>query len=186
MSKQLTSQIINHIFSNLLIINKSDFDINKFKSIKSTDHLLPETISFTDESEGQEIVNKIWGIQLVIEGQKLKMLLADCSVEPKILEYALLVKMQDSPAYGIYASYNKDYNQLVVDGNLIAVCMDNPNWIQCNIYLQATFLAAMENIKDIPYTLEKCEDYKLEYNSLLSFIKYYDFSCEDDDEGQKI
>jgi hypothetical protein len=186
MNKQLTSQIINHIFSNLLIINASDFNINKFKSIKSTEHLLPETISFAGDSADEETINKIWGIQLSIDGQKLKMLLANCSVDPNILEYALLIKMQDTPAYGVYGSYNKDYNNFVIEDPLIAVCMDNQNWMQCNTYLQATFLAAMENIKDLPYTLEKCQDYKAEYNSLLSFIKYYDFLYEDNDEGQKM
>lgn len=181
MNKQLTEQIINHVFSNLLIINNS-IDSNRYTSIVSNDYLLPETISFEND-KNKKIVNKIWGVELLVENQKLKMLLANCSIDNDSIEYALCIKLEGSPAYGLYSVYTINSSINIENAPLISISIDGQNWMTCNTYLQATFLAAMENIKQIPYTLTKCKDYKDEYNLLISFIKYHESLYGDDDEG---
>lgn len=182
MSNKLTEEIINHIFSNLFIINNSQFDNNKFKSLKSDDFILNKNISFEDEN-GQEIKKNIWGVQIMIEKQPFKMLLADCSIEPNIAEYCLIVSLSDAPTYGVYSCYS--FKDPLDSQALIAISVDKQNYMQCNMYLQATFLAGMENLKDIPYTMEKVSDYDQEYNLLLSFLNYHNFIFGDNNEGQE-
>jgi hypothetical protein len=183
MNKKLTEQIINQVFSNLLIINSNEFNQKKYRSIVSDEFLLDMKISFQDES-GIEIKNNIWGVQLVIEEQPLKMLLANCSIEPNILEYSLIVSLKDTPAYGLYSAYSVN-NDSTEQHALIALSADRQNWIKCNTYLQATFLAGMENLKDIPFSMSKVTNYSEEHNLLLSFINYHNFIFGEPDEGQE-
>jgi hypothetical protein len=171
MNKQLTEQIINHIFSNLMIINQSNFNNKKFKSLKSSDYLLNEKLSFSDEESNKIIKNSIWGVQLSFEKVKLKILLGDCSIDPDVLEYALLVSMDSSASYGLYSAYS--INKNIDNDSLIALCVDNKTWLPTNIAIQASFLSGMENVKDIAYSMQKCEDYKEQHELLLSFIKYH-------------
>lgn len=172
MTQILTEHIVNHIFSNLLIINSSQFDRDKYKSIRSEDHLLLKSMVFEDET-GQELHRNIWGVQLTIENQNLKLLLADCSVDSSTQEYALLVYLPDSPSYAVYSAYSNDSSNRVNSDVLIAASLDGQNWMKCNMYLQAMFLAGMEQIKDVPYRMSKCQEYSKEYDLLKSFVKYH-------------
>lgn len=173
MNIKLTEQIINHIFSNFLIINASEFDQKRFKGIKSSDFLLDKKVSFEDDNN-QKIENNTWGVQLSVEGQQVKILLADCSVSKDVAEYALIVAVKDVPTYGVYSAYSTSSEARVNSLALIALNADKQNWVQCNIQIQATFLAGMEQIKDIPYNLERLSNYSDEYNLLLSFLNYHE------------
>lgn len=181
MNKSLTKEIVYHILSGFGLLWAEFIDLDKIKSIKSVDYLLSEKVSFEDD-EGKTIVKKIWGIQLSIENQDLKILITDCSLEKDISEYAALIQLKDTPAYGMYLVTSSD---LIDSEALIAVSVDNKNWMQCSTYLQATFLAGMENAKEIGFSWNKCQDYKQQYDLLLSFIKYHNKIYEALNEGEK-
>ena len=165
MNKELAKQIVLHIFYSFSIV-KSDF-INSL-SLINKDFLLKERLSFTEN-----VNNKIFGIELNIEKQPIKVLLGDCSIDDK--EYCLLVSLKDAPFYAIYFSSYSDYYR-------ISYSIDGLNWADCNTYLQATFLAGMEQIKDLGLKWNKCSDYDLLIKYMKSFINY---SNEGEDEGQE-
>ena len=183
MNISLTEQIIHHVFASFLAIPNTFIDLNKFKSIKSKDFLLPEKISIEDE-EGNKLPNNIWGIEMVFEQQELKILLASCKDEDAIDDHICVVKLKDAPAYGLYLSYNQD-KIASPSQPLIAVTVDGQNWMSCNTYLQATFLAAMENVKDAPVSWKRCQNYEDNYKLLLSFINYYNLFYEATYEGEE-
>ena len=81
--------------------------------------------------------------------------------------------------YGLYL-VNSD---LVSPNPLIAVSMNGKDWLECNTYLQATFLAAMESIKGLGLSWSKADPYKEQLVSLLSFIKFHNHIYGDLDEG---
>ncbi len=68
---------------------------------------------------------------------------------------------------------------------LIAVSSDKKHWMPCSTYLQATFLAGMEQVRDSGFAWTKCSEYKEQYQQLLSFIKFHHNFYEVTDEGQE-
>lgn len=177
MNKILTAEIIKHIFSGLAIIESSFVNMNKTKSLMSKDFLLKETLSF--EEDNMIISNNIWGCQLLIDKKEIKMLLGNCSQDKNYPEYCLLVQLKDSPSYALYF-IEEDPLQ-----SLIACSVDGNKWMQCSTYLQATFLAGMENVKDIALSWDRCTNYNSQYQSLQSFIKYYNLVYEVENAGQE-
>jgi len=172
MNPLLTEQIINHILSSLMIINTDSLNQKKFRSLKSSEFLLSEKLSFDDDNE-KTIKNDIWGVQLSVKNTSIKMLLGNCSIDSNIDEYALVVSLQDAPSYGLYSAYSKDPEIKINNDQLIAISVDKKNWISSTIGIQASFLSGMESIKDMNFSLEKCQNYKEQYDLLLSFINYH-------------
>ncbi len=162
MNQTLTLEIIKHVFANLAIISSNFININKTKSLLNKDFLLPEKLVFEDENG--EINKNIYGCQFEVSHQDMKILLGDCSQE--VPEFSLLVKLKDSPIYGLYLSLD-DLNPF------IGVSLNGTDWMECNTYLQATFLAGMEQIKELGLGWVKCTDYQESYSALKNFIKYY-------------
>lgn len=178
MNKKLLETIVKHVFSNLAIIPSEFVKIEATKSLKSKDFILTEKMPFIMD-DGLQINRNVWGCQLSVEQQEIKLLLADCSVEQDIPEYALLVQLKDNPYYGVYLVCSDD-----VDSEpMIGCSMNGKDWMECQTYLQATFLAAMEQIRDIGFTWGKCDKYKIHFESLLTFIKYHHSVYEGNDEG---
>lgn len=169
MSKNLLQEIINHIFNGFSILNP--LDNGKFKSLKSSEYLLSDKLSFEDEA-GNLLKNNVWGVQFKLENNDFKILLGDCSVDKNVLEYALVVKLAENPAYGLYSAYSTT-DKVIDSCPLIAVSVDNQNWMTCNTYFQATFLAGMETAKDLAYTATYCSNYQEHFNILTSFIKFH-------------
>ena len=115
------------------------------------------------------------------------MLLADCSQEKNVPEFALTIQLKDAPTFGVYLIYNKLVEDPPYAEALIAVNTDNKHWIPCNTYLQATFLAGMEQLRDLTFGWVKIKDYAAQHAQLLSFIKFHDSYFEvNTDEGQEI
>ena len=175
MNKKLTEQIAFHIFSKFGIMKADFIDNTKTGSLTDDYYLLPETISFKLD-DGNLITNKVFGCQMTLsKTNEFKILLADCSKEKSILEYCLFVQPKNVPAYAIYAILNSNNHEV-----LIGVSSSKDHWMPCNTYLQALFLAGMENIKDISLNWTTCISYTEEYKQMVSFIQFHDQFFEED------
>ncbi len=173
----LTFEIVKHIFENLGILNQK-LNLEQFKSLNSKEFLLDKSLSLVSD-EG-EVKSKVWGCQQSFGSQLMTMLLADLSIQND-KAYALIVQLKDSPAYALYFNLDETF----FDETVISCTIDNKDWIICNTHLQATFLAAMEQIKEVGLSWRKAEDYNEQYDLMVSFIKYYDSLFGDIDEGQE-
>lgn len=181
MNKALTENIIRHILYNFAILPCSFIDSNKTKSLKSKEFLISETLPF--EYNEENISNHVWACQISAEKQEVKIILGDCKQENNIKEFCLLVELKDAPIYGMYLVINDDMN--ISSEPLIACSIDGKDWMECQTFLQATFLAGMEQIRDAGFSWNKCSEYKNQYNSMLSFIKFHNKIYEVKDEGEK-
>lgn len=175
MNINLRTEIIKHVLTNFSVIPSSFIDSNKTKTLNSPEYLLRETIVFEDEETGLTVNNKIWGCQLSADVQEIKVLFCDCSMDPDNLnstqEYCLLVQLKNAPAYTLYFSFDKEY---VYDYNCtIAYSVDGNGWLECTTFLQATFLAAMEQIKEVGFAWSKISNYQSQVDLLKSFLGYY-------------
>lgn len=177
MNRNLLEQIVKHVFANLAIIPSEHVNLNTTKSLKGKEFLLTERMPFVMD-DGLQINRHVWGCQLSVEQQEIKMLLADCSLEEDIPEYALLVQLKDNPYYGVYLVCSDEINS----EPMIGCSLNGKDWMECQTYLQATFLAAMEQTRDIGFTWNKCSNYKTHFESLLSFIKFHHSTYEGKDE----
>lgn len=183
MNSVLTEQIILHILSNLLVIKPVFIDLNTSKPLNNKEFLLKETIDF--EIDDEIIKANVYGCQGTIQQQNIKILLTEFipshnleNYDDKYKEYYLIVNLQDNPSYGLHLLINSKSGY---DSEpLIGVSLNNKDWMTCNTYLQATFLAAMENIKELGLIWNKCTDYSNEYDSLLNFIKFQDSEVKDE------
>ena len=171
----LTEYIIKHILCGFKVIDSLFID-NRSKSLLDNNFLLKEKLLFTiDENL---LKNNIWGCLFRIEDNNIKIILGDVSRDSTIKEYCLIIHLHNSPIYGLYIiNDNKDTQAL------IAHSQNGDEWSVCNMYLQATFLAGMEYIKDYLILPEKCFEYALEYKAMLSFINFHSKIFEDNDEG---
>lgn len=168
MNKQLTELIIRHIYENFLLIPSNEINPLTNKSLTDNEFLLNKTLKFEDESGNK----KIWGCQISTDVQELKILCGDCSQEDDVLEYCLVVQLKDAPAYGVYSAFCKD--RWINQEALIACTLNGKDWMECNTYLQATFLAGMEQVKDVGLKWNKCQDFQSQYDLMASFINYHD------------
>jgi hypothetical protein len=172
MNVKLQNNIVEHIFSSFAIFPSTYINLNKSGSLKHPNYLLPEKIVF--EEKNKIISNKVWGCQLTVSHQKIKVMLGNCSIdesEDHYREYALLVKPEGLPAYGLYVVWDK-YELKTIE-TVLACSVDDESWMECNTYLQATFLAAMEQTRDLgmswaPISFDSKEMHKI----LLSFIEF--------------
>jgi hypothetical protein len=179
MNKELTNQIVKHIFANLGVLKTGFINMKDSKVLPSKEFLLTDKLIFGDDNGVTK--NNIWGCQISSEQQELKILLGDCSPDRNTQEYCLLVQLKDSPAYGLYLIPDSE------EESMIAVSMNGTDWMECFMFLQATFLAGMEQVRDMGFGWSKCLNYKDHLDMMKSFIKYHElvFSYEESDEGQK-
>lgn len=179
MNNKLTEQIVFHILSNLGVVSSEFVDPETTKPIMDKSFMLPEKIVF----EGQKDKRSIYGCQVsVADSKELRLLLADCTQDKEFPEFALLVQLKDSPAFGLYMIHAKGQIDPEV---LIAVSTDKENWMPCSTYLQATFLAGMEQIRDLGFGWTKTNNYAEQHRQLLSFIKFHHGYYGEDNEGQE-
>lgn len=183
MNQNLLEEIVKHILSNLGVIHSDFVDLEKSGSLNSNVYLLDKKISLEDDNK--EIINrKIWGCEIVSEQKELKILLTDCWQDKDINEYYVIVQLRDAPAYGLFYTNNPSKYQ---ENNSFIVCnVNNKGWMNCDTYLQATFLAGMEQLKNLGLLWGKCKNYDEQFNLLNSLISYHDSLFEEDNEGQEI
>jgi len=174
MNISLTEEIIKHILSNLSI-----HDNLSLSSLKNDIYLLPLKLKFQLE-DNKNIENNIWGCQINIGNQLLKIILGDTSSESDFSEYCLIVHLEGSPYYGLYLSFDVNQSQA-----MIACSINGTDWMLCDIYLQATFLAAMEKLKEKFLSQSQCTSFKNEHQAMLNFIKYHTSMHEEDYEREE-
>jgi hypothetical protein len=179
MNTKLTEQITLHVLSNLGVLPSEFVNQEVTKSIVDKAFMLPEKIAF----EGQKDKRPIYGCQVsVADSKELRLLLADCTQDKEFPEFALLVQLKDAPAFGLYMIHTRGKVDPEV---LIAVSTDKENWMPCSTYLQATFLAGMEQIRDLGFGWTKAANYVDQHQQLLSFIKFHHGFYGEDNEGQE-
>lgn len=185
MNPQLTEQIAYHVFANLGILPASFVNQEQTKSVADLQFLLPEKLTFQVEG-GKDLQKNIYGCQIAITDTKdFKMLIADCTQEKDVPEYGVVLRLKDAPTFGVYLIFNKLVEDPPEAEALIAVCTDKKNWMPCTTYLQATFLAGMEQLRDLGFGWKKAAVYRDLYDQLLSFIKFHDLYFGGEDEGQE-
>jgi hypothetical protein len=185
MNQQLTEQIAYHVLANLGALPAPFINKETTKSLLDKQFMLPERITF--EVDGETVKKNIFGCQVTVaDGKDFKMLIIDCTQEKELPEFCLLINLKDAPCYGVYFVYSGLVDEAVDSEALIAVSTDKQHWMPCSTYLQATFLAGMEQIRDIPMGWAKCANYQEQYQQLLSFIKFHHNYYEATDEGQEV
>lgn len=176
MNQQLTEAIVYHILAGFGILPSTFMHVNQ--SLITNQFLLPETLTF--EEDDKVFKKHIYGCQFKLaENKYIKVLLGDCSVSGT-LEYALIVVAADNPSYGLYLSFNKLEN--IDTEPLIAVSVDHKNFMNCDIFLQATFLAAMEKVKETAIYWEKLQNYQDRFKLLNELINFHHNFFEEIDE----
>jgi len=183
MNYDLMRKIIQHIMANLIIMPSDIVNSDKSKSLISNDLLLKNKLNF--EEDGIKFQNNIWGCQISAEQQEIKILVGDCAQDKKMPEYCLIVQLKDAPAYGLYLMFTEVFDESMNPEPMIAVSINNKDWMECSTYLQATFLAGMEQIKDLGLSWNKCSNYSENYELMLSFIKFHNQFYEAAYEGQE-
>lgn len=164
MNLKLTQNIIEHIYSSLLITHSTFIENVGVMSILSKDFILDKTLNLNDSEK--VFNNEIWGCQSNISGKQISLLVGNCSLEEDVNEYCLIVNLEDAPSYGCYLVLNENYNS----DALIACSLDGKTWMECNTYLQATFLAGMEQFKELNNKWVKIYNYDKEFEMLKSFL----------------
>lgn len=180
MNFKLMEEIIKHVYSNLGIIDPTSINMvnwNKSNSILSNDFKLIEKYSLLFDDGTSEDKN-IWGCEFSNTENKLTLLVTDCSTS-SIKEYALLIKLDDSPAYGCYLIYDDNHCPM------IAFNITDNKWYACSTYLQSNFLSGMEQIRElnlVPKKTKATEDLINLFKSFLSFYdQYYEILLKEED-----
>ncbi len=191
MNQKLTEEIAYHVLSNLGVLPSDFVNFEKTKSITSDQFILPEKMTF-ETTDGKVIRNKVYGCQIAVTPQKeFKLLLADCTQEKNVPEYCLFIQLKGAPAFAVYLIFNRLVEDPPESEALISVSMDKKFWMPCTVYLQATFLAGIEQLRDLGHGWAKCLSYREEYEHMLNFIKFHDsyFSGgeeNEEDEGKEV
>jgi hypothetical protein len=186
MNQKLTEEIAYHVLSNLGVLPSDFVNFDKTKSVMDKQFLLPEKITF-QTAEGNIIHNNVYGCQITITPAKdFKLLLADLTQEKNVPEYCLFIQLKDSPAFAVYLIFNRLVEDPPDSEALIGVSADKKFWMPCTVYLQATFLAGIEQLRDLGYGWSKCDSYKIQYEQMLSFIKFHDSYFGGNDEGEEV
>jgi|HubBroStandDraft_5_1064220.scaffolds.fasta_scaffold106428_2 hypothetical protein len=185
MNQKLTEEISYHILANLGVLPAPFVNQEQTKAVISKQFLLPEKITL--EIEGSDPLRKnVYGCQIpVANSQDFKLLLADCTQEKNVPEYGVVVQLKGAPAFGIYFIFNQIIEEEIDPEAMIAVNTDKKHWIPCTTYLQGTFLAGMEQLRDLGFGWVKCVAYQELYAQLLTFIKFHNNYFEVNNEGQE-
>jgi len=184
MNQKLTEEIAYHILANLGVLPSSFVDQDVTKSVIDKQFLLSDKLSFETE-EGEAIHKNVYGCQIQVGGKDLKLLLADCGTSSAFSEYCLLTQLKDAPTFGMFLVYSQLLDVGFDPEAMIAVSVDAKYWVPCSTYLQATYLAGMEQLRDLGFGWTKCTAYQAQYAQLQSFIKFHSNFYGVQNEGQE-
>jgi hypothetical protein len=163
MSQELTNAILKHIYFNLGIWN------SKLTSITDKKFLIDRKIEFVDSADRKELA-PIWACQTTINNCKFRIACADLGCQHSDFadqEIAIITRLDDCPAYACL---------LIGDGENIShsfiACQVKDNWMPATIYLTATFLAGMEQLRDLTTAFQKATDVKNLIDDLEKFLLF--------------
>jgi hypothetical protein len=172
MNKALLKEIVSHVYANFAVIPSDFVNLNKTLSLMEPKYLLKEKITF--EAEGTPYYGKMWGCQMAVSQMEIKVLLGNCTLDKEFPEYSMIVQPKNAPTYGLYLVYNELSSAPGDSQPMIAVSPDDgKGWMECNTGLQATFLAAMEQARDLRMTWKNCSNYDHLYHAMISFLKFH-------------
>lgn len=167
----LMEQIIRHVMANLSIIS-TPYVFNTGKNLRSIEYLSSRKMKF--EIDDSIIDHNVYAVETFADSKKLKIILADCStIKSSILEFALIVSVEDMPTYGLYLIFN-DLDKKINPEPMIAVSLNNEDFMECNTYLQNTFCAGMEELRDLGFNWVKHEITDEDFKVLANFIDFHD------------
>ena len=158
----LTNAILEYIFLNLGMMDERN------NSILSSKLLTDKTITFDDAGKEQQY--HVYACQTSIGQSKITMAGTKLNYDDNTKDMVVVVKMEDCPIYGCYISQN---NKTVEDG-IIAFSIKNNVWLSASVFIQASFLAGMEQLKDVIIPFDVCNKPQEIYDILVSFLKYRD------------
>lgn len=159
MNKDLTNQIVKHIFSNLGILEE------RVATLISDDFLTDLKIEYENINEKLSTAN-IWATEAIANGVKIQLMASAFHMDND--EFAIVIEIENCPTYGCYLENCKNMN------SLIAFSVKNNAWIPTDIFTQATFLAGMEQLKDLTAEFSVCKNTKSLYEKLISFVNFRD------------
>ena len=170
MNLQLTDQIIRHILNNVGVNYNNNNNITN--SIISKHFILPKYLKLQEENSIIEI--PIYGTELLVSSSNDKIQLLLCNISQDIPEYLFLVRLNGCPPYAAHLLYSEFSEEKCSSEPLIAYYFESSLWTECTTYMQATFLAGMEQLKDIniPWKpiVDSSDSYKI-------FVEFFEF-CE--------
>ena len=163
----ITDAIVKHIFHNLGLFGKVPV------SIAQEAFLTDKQISYSDDEEEKQA--EVFSCSTNVEGKKLSMIstsliaLSEDKLD-EITDSFVVIKLEGQPAYGCYLMMTSSQ-----DG-FIAAEIKPKVWIPTTVFLQATFLAGMEQLKNLISRYEKPSDHDVEnlFTLLKEFIGYHE------------
>ncbi len=158
---KLTNAIVEHIFTNLGFMDKRPHSLLA-EPLKTDEYIAVQ-------EEEQEVRYPVYACETHITQTKIVMagVVFDDNISP---DMAVVVNIEDCPTYGCYLSQ---------DEGLIAFTIKDNTWMDANTFLSATFLAGMENLRDVVHPYTQCKDTKAIHQALTTFLKYIDAKNED-------
>jgi len=158
-NNNLTKEIIKQVYLSIGVNHDNGFIMND-------EFLLNQTIDFDIFS------GKIWSCETKINDAKIKLLLAECSAEKQ--EYAFISQIDGCPLYGCYLSYSIEPNDSLIS------FANTDNWMICNYFLQASFLAGMDQLSQLSRSWSINSDPSDLIFKLKSFIDHHDLLNNDE------
>jgi hypothetical protein len=163
---EITNAIVKHIFKGLGLYGNVPVSI--LHPTFKTDKL----IDYTDE-EYREKQAEVFACQTSIENDQLNII---CVSFPDSYDYDtenfVIVKLGNSPAYGCYLGSIKADGEMKASDGSIATEIRPGAWIPTTTFLQATFLAGMEQVKELTSKYEKAKNIEDLFKLLKEFITY--------------
>jgi hypothetical protein len=163
MNTELTNAIIKYLYTGLGIYG-TEVPVSLRHQLFKTD----KQIAFEDESGSKGV--PVWAGETKLDNKKFNFIYTSLTIN-EMTEDFLVVKLDDNPGYGCYASLDI-LNQSTIGDGFIAVQLKLNSWIPANVYLQATFLAGMEQLKDLASRYDKSSKVEEMFGLLKEFINY--------------
>lgn len=181
MNQKLTDMIVQHIFSNLGVNRISN---HLGASIMDKKFLTKHTIDFKD-SHGRAEKAKVWACQTVVNNSKFRIMFSnlECDHSDYVEQDAVMViKLDGCPTYGCSLII---WDSQDVNCGFIACQIKDNAWMQATTYIQATFLAGMEQLKDLSSGYDKCDNTEDLITNIKEYIIYRETFIEDEEDDAR-
>lgn len=154
MQSNLTNEILLHVFDNLGLV------LPRQTSLKNDYFLTSAAIDLVEDDKDKHL--KIWGAQVPVAAGKFQMLLTEMKTHSQEQEYFLVSQLDDCPMYGCYILLESPIQGRIEPrhGEILFSLKDNA-WLPTDIFIQATFLAGMEQLKDLLTSWTPVTDHSL-------------------------